>query len=53
MGDNGTTFRIQVDKMHDREWSFGIAISHWCDETYLYLNLIWWHISIGILYKEI
>ena len=53
MRNNGTKFRIQVDKMHDREWSIGIGLSHWCDETYLFINVIRWRISIGFLYSEI
>lgn len=51
--NNGTTFRVQIDPMHDREWSLGIALTHWCDETYLCFNLILWRVSIGILYKDI
>ena len=47
-----TRFRVQIDKMHERQWSIGIALSHNLEETYFYLNLIKWHIAIGFLYTD-
>lgn len=46
---NKTKFRIKIDKMSAHTWSFGICISHWYDETYLFINAIKWSISIGFL----
>ena len=34
-------------------WSIGLCLSHWHDETYLYINLLKWSISIGFLYSEV
>lgn len=44
---NETEFRIVIDKQPKRVWSFGICISHFYDETYIYLNLFKISISIG------
>lgn len=39
---------IQIDKINfPFMWSVGACISHMGDETYLYINLIRWSISIG------
>ena len=32
-------------------WSFGICFSHWKPETYLYINLFKWSITIGMFYR--
>lgn len=45
-----TKFGIRVDKREKGMWSFGACISHLMDETYLYINLFKWSISIGFLY---
>lgn len=45
-------FSIKVDKMGDYQFSIGACISHWQDETYLFLNLFKWSVSIGLLYDE-
>lgn len=51
MGDcYNTKFRIRVDRQSKGWWSFGAAISHMQKETYLYINLFKWSISIGFLY---
>lgn len=47
---NKTKFQIVVDKDPKGLWSFGICISHFYDETYIYLNLFKISISIGKLY---
>ena len=41
-------FTVRVDKSK-QFWSFGICFSHMFEETYLYINFLWWSISIGML----
>lgn len=54
MGTNkGTKFRVKVDSIIKEAWSIGLCLSHWYDETYLYINLFKWSISIGFLYSEV
>lgn len=31
-------------------WSVGISLSHWNEETYLYINFFKWSINIGKFY---
>lgn len=51
MGErNGLRFRIKIDKHPDDMWSFCIGLSHFVDETYLYINFFRRSISIGYLY---
>ena len=46
-------FGIKIDKQWEGFWSLGSCISHTCfGETYLFINLIKWSISIGWLAKE-
>ena len=40
---------IHIDKLYKNQWSFGICISHQEEETYLFINLFKWSISIGKL----
>ena len=40
---------IQIDTLYKNQWSFGICISHQEEETYLFINLFKWSISIGKL----
>lgn len=41
-------FGILVEKVWEGSWSFGICLSHSFDgETYLFINLFKWTISIG------
>ena len=49
---NKTKFQIIIDKQPKGLWSFGICISSFHDETYIYLNLFKISISIGKLYIE-
>ena len=44
-------FGIKVNKMWGNQFSIGICISHWDDESYLYLNLFKWTVAIGFLYN--
>ena len=50
MNDDNVRFQVKIDEMLNSRWSIGICISHWADETYLYINFIKWSISIGFLY---
>lgn len=45
-------FRIKTDSRPDGMWSFGIGLSHFVDETYLYINFFRWTVSIGYLYED-
>lgn len=38
---------FEIEKMPDGHWSFGICLSHFVEETYVYINLFKWTISIG------
>ena len=40
---------IKIDKFYKNQWNFGICICHWEEETYLFINLFKWSISIGKL----
>lgn len=45
-------FGIQIDKMRKGSLALGVGFSHYFGgETYLYINLIKWSISIGMLNK--
>ena len=45
-------FGIKVDRMFEDSWSFGSCILHSCGQTYLFINFLFWSISIGWLMKE-
>lgn len=47
---NKTKFQVTVDKQPKGLWSFGAGMSHFLDETYIFLNLFKISISIGKLY---
>ena len=42
---------IEISKMEKGQWSFGVCFSHYFDETYLYINLIKWTITIGKFWR--
>lgn len=44
-------FGVQIEKICGDQWSFGICLSHWEDETYLYINLFKRTVTIGRFYK--
>ena len=53
MGEySGYKFGIKVNRHFEGAWSFGSCISHSFGETYLFINFLWWSISIGWLMKE-
>jgi len=45
-------YGIKVDRHGRGMWSFGICLSHWYKETYLYINFLKWSISIGRMSLE-
>ena len=51
--NNHTKFRVKVNPIIQEAWSIGLCLSHWYDETYLYINFFKWSISIGFLYSEV
>ena len=54
MGEYKTRFGIRVDKMQPmQQWSIGVCLSHFMDETYLFINLFFITISIGWLGFEV
>ena len=50
---NKTKFQIVVNKDPKGLWSFGMFISHFYDETYIFINLFKISISIGKLYVDL
>ena len=42
----GIEFKIHPEKV----WAFGISLSHWVEETYIYISFFKWVISIGKFY---
>ena len=48
---NKTKFCIEIEKFDKDRWSFCLGLSHWEHETYLYINLFRWCITIGKIYK--
>lgn len=52
MPESKPKFGVEVQPMLAQTWSIGIAISHYIDETCLYINLFKWTISIGKICKE-
>ena len=50
--NNNYKFGIKVDTQMSGAWSFGSCISHSFGETYLFINFLFWSISIGWLMKE-
>lgn len=45
-------FGVSIEKLEKNQWSFCIGLSHWVDETYLFINLFRWSISVGKLQKS-
>ena len=45
-----TKFGIIINELWEGRWSFGICLSHDGPETYLFINLFKWTISIGKIY---
>lgn len=52
MSEGKLQFGISVEKIWEGSWSIGCCLSHSFDgETYLYINLFKWTISIGKIIK--
>lgn len=47
-----TKFQVTVDKKPKGQWSFGAGISHFLDETYIFLNLFKISVFVGKLYVD-
>lgn len=47
MGNGEVRWGVKIDKMMSESWSFGICLSHWKEETYVFINFFKWSISIG------
>lgn len=47
MNNVKSKFGISISNISKGSWSFGICFSHNCVESYLYINLIKWSISVG------
>ena len=45
-------FGVQIEKLWEEQWSFGINLSHWGDETYLYITIFKRSVTIGRFYKD-
>lgn len=42
---------IRTERMYPPDqWAFGFGLSHWGEETYLYINLLFINVSIGKQY---
>ena len=46
-------FGIKIDKIDKHMWSIGSCLTHCFSETFLFINLIKWSISIGWFMQEI
>ena len=53
MPESKCRFGIKIDKLCKEMWSIGACISHSFEETYLFINLVKWSISIGWLMREV
>ena len=51
MNETELKFGIDINKLDSDMWSFGICLSHWYDETYIYANFYKYSISIGKIRK--
>ena len=50
---NKLKFGIKIDKNPEDMWSFCVGLSHFRDETYLYINLFRRAIAIGYMYEDL
>lgn len=51
MNEEKLKFGIDVTKNDIGMWSFGVCLSHYEEETYLFVNLYRYSITIGKFYK--
>ena len=45
-------FGVKIDRIWEDTWSLGICLTHWKNETYVYINLIRYSIAIGRMYMQ-
>ena len=54
MGEYQIKWGVDIAKMDfPNQWNIGFAITHWGGETYLYISLLSYQISIGKIAKEV
>ena len=51
MNEEKLKFGIDITKNDRGIWSFGVCLSHYEDETYIYANFYRYSITIGKFYK--
>ena len=51
MNEEKLKFGIDIIKNDSGAWSFGVCLSHYEDETYIFVNFHRYSISIGKFYK--
>ena len=51
MNEEKLKFGIEITKNDRRVWCFGVGLSHYEDETYIYANFYRYSITIGKFYK--
>ena len=49
---NNYGFGVRKIVLPKRMWSFGVSLSHYQGETYLFFNFVKWSFIIGWLEKE-
>lgn len=47
MGNSEASWGIRVEEMMEGSWSLGMCLSHWADETYVFINFFKWAVSVG------
>ncbi len=53
MPESKCKFGVRVNKIDKGMWSICFGVSHFFSETYLFINLVKWSISIGWLMQEV
>ena len=51
MNEEKLKFGIDITKNDRGIWSFGVCLSHYGDETYIFVNFHRYSITIGKFYK--
>lgn len=52
MSGSKAKFGTTIDTIAPGCWSIGVCFSHMEDETYLFINLLKWSITIGVFRQE-
>lgn len=45
-------FGIKTSRLPMDAWGFGSCLAHCCGETYVYINFLFWSLSIGWIIRE-